>query len=138
MGMFDHVDVSGVKDKLGHKFSKKDLKDFQTKDFENQMHIYIITKEGRLMYQDFDYESVPEEERPFYGKKEWKNPLGKMCGCIKGIPKPLKDMDFHGVFNFYTGIRDVNSKKKGAWKWYEYNAKFTDGNLVSIEEVKSE
>lgn len=36
-----------------------------------------------------------------------------------------RDTDFHGVLNFYGA--DLNNE------WHEYNAKFTDGNLVVIE-----
>jgi hypothetical protein len=36
------------------------------------------------------------------------------------------DMNFHGILNFY----DIHSGV-----WYEYNAKFTDGNLDQIEKL---
>ena len=37
------------------------------------------------------------------------------------------DTNFHGILNFYGG--DTESD------WHEYNAKFTDGQLVKIEQV---
>lgn len=40
-------------------------------------------------------------------------------------PEPT-DTNFHGILNFYGG--------DGGWR--EFNAKFTDGQLVSIEQVK--
>lgn len=36
------------------------------------------------------------------------------------------DKNFHGILNFYAYEKDV---------WREYNAKFTDGQLVGIEKV---
>lgn len=36
------------------------------------------------------------------------------------------DVPFHGILSFYTYEKDV---------WYEYEAKFTDGNLVDISPV---
>lgn len=38
------------------------------------------------------------------------------------------DTQFHGVLNFYTYIDTVEH-------WWEYNAKFTDGQCVSVERV---
>lgn len=41
-----------------------------------------------------------------------------------------RDMQFHGFLNFYTYTRDR--------KWFEYNAKFTDGRLVEIQAVTTD
>lgn len=38
------------------------------------------------------------------------------------------DREFHGIFNFYDLDRNG--------KWHEYNAKFTDGQLVEIKQVQ--
>lgn len=39
------------------------------------------------------------------------------------------DLNYHGLFNFYRDLDKV---------WYEYEAKFTDGNLVEIIEMEME
>ena len=39
------------------------------------------------------------------------------------------DTGFHGVLNFYTYIDTVEN-------WWEYNAKFTSGQCVSVERVR--
>lgn len=39
------------------------------------------------------------------------------------------DVQFHGVLNFYH-------YDTAASKWWEYNAKFTDGNLVGISKAE--
>lgn len=37
--------------------------------------------------------------------------------------------DFHGIIRFYTSINEI---------WYQFDAKFTDGELVSITESLNE
>lgn len=76
---------------------------FQTKDLECYMHKYRITSDGRLMQLRFHDEDGT-----------WRD----------------HDEEFHGILNFYTSGGD---RKDGTWEWFEYNAKFTDGKLVSIE-----
>ena len=44
------------------------------------------------------------------------------------------DQNFHGYFNFYDF--DTREGKEGVW--HEYNAKFTDGQLIEIEQVTGE
>ena len=43
----------------------------------------------------------------------------------------ITDTHFNGVLNFYGG----NHRADGTWDGHEYNATFTDGQLVSIEQV---
>lgn len=105
--------------------------ELQTKDFDDAyMERYTITKDGRLTLR-YVVERVPVPET------EWKY-VGA-TGALEQIwheqskTRPVfaeKDMNFHGMLNFYgsSGSRDA-----GNWQWHEYNAKFTDGNLVSIE-----
>ena len=88
MGMFDDV--------------KYDGRDFQTKDFECEMHQYRI-EGGRLLRRQV----------------RW----GEGDNIIEDPPL---DIGFHGWLNFYRG---------NAREWEEYNAKFTDGNLVEIIRV---
>lgn len=72
------------------------------------MDKYVITKEGTLV------------ER-FYSKvgDEWQHDRDE-------------PIEFHGILNFYTYTA---SHQTGDFKWWEYNAKFTDGKLVSITRV---
>lgn len=64
---------------------------------------------------------------------EWDEDVeGKMFNLIglKGgmVVKNQKwiNIEHHGYINFYSSVNDI---------WYEFNAKFTDGNLVNIERV---
>ena len=57
---------------------------------------------------------------------------GKLIRYLFGRDLEYSDgdiVDFHGVFNFY----DLNTKSK---KWYEYDAKFLDGQCISIKKSR--
>lgn len=120
MGMYDEVTckypLPGTKET-----------DFQTKSFENLMFRYTITEDGRLLEETHEYDLVPEEERPFYGKPEWEKPLGKVCGSLKRINIEEKQIDFHGWMEIHTVDRDNN--------WLHYKLKFTDGQLVEVKDL---
>lgn len=101
MGLFDYVKCEVP---LPDRFDGE----LQTKEFDcPYMETYIITKEGRLFHNKPRYDIDPPDA---------------LCG--------LRDMNFHGVLNFYGYDDDTGSP---TYKWHEYNAKFTDGQLVSIE-----
>jgi hypothetical protein len=106
---------------------------FQTKDFDNAMDDYTITKEGRLILHKKVYEEVPEEERPYYGKPEWEKPLFKVFGCVKSRPVADIDIQHHGYIRIYTILNRSDDDARG--EWYEYALKFTDGKLESVERV---
>ena len=108
---------------------------FQTKSFGDGfiggfLDDYTITKEGRLIYHKTTYEVVPEEERPYWGKPEWKkNPLMQVCGSMRALHIDDEDMNFHGVMNIYTMFKD---------EWFEYEIKFTDGKVVEAKRIYRE
>lgn len=123
MGMFDYVRCEvplpdGFKGEL------------QTKDFDcPYLERYTITKGGRLTHRYVsDYEPVPESEWEHIGATD---PLHQLWH-EQSKRKPIyaeRDTNFHGLLNFYASAGGV---------WHEYNAKFTDGQLVSIEQDTSE
>lgn len=124
MGMFDDV------------FCERDLPDgytgkaFQSKDFACEMDKYTITRDGRLTRRYVsDTEPVPESEWEY--SKDDSNPLHRLWheGSKRKNVYSECDMNFHGWFRFYDGS---GSHKDGTWKWHEYKAKFTDGQLVEI------
>lgn len=101
---------------------------FQTKTFDGLLDKYTIIETGRIIHHSCHWEVVPEEERPYYGKPEWeKNTIYQIMGSLKTVHDADIDINFHGYLNMYTHIRK---------KWFEYNIKFTDGNIVEIEKVK--
>jgi hypothetical protein len=96
---------------------------FQTKDFDAPyMEHYTITAEGRLIAHWVRYEEVPLAERPY------PNDTGflKWVGSVRVVHIVGEDLYWHGYLNFYGGADG---------EWREFNAKFTDGQLVSIEQV---
>jgi hypothetical protein len=129
MGMFDDVKC---------KYPLPDPprgNDFQTKSFGDGvtggfMENYTITKEGKLVFHKVVYEMVPEEERPYWGKPEWKkNPLMQICGSMKSVPMGDEVMDYHGIINIYT-LSDE--------EWFEYSIEFTNGKVTNAERLYRE
>ena len=102
---------------------------FQTKDFDNNcMDKYVISEGGRLYFCNYEIKTVPEDERPLckYKAKEDRTEWDKFCGMIEQDWKSRKDMNYHGIVNFYISQKE---------EWFEYNAKFTNGQLETIERI---
>lgn len=129
MGMFDTVKLVGhtLPDE-GDQYRETEW--WQTKDFDCVMEIIRI-QNGRLVRDRWHYEDVPKAERPYPDAPD--DSLLSLAGSIRTvIDEADVDMNFHGCFNFYTYVGDPN---RDDGKWFEYQAKFTDGNLVSITRV---
>lgn len=132
MGMFDEIECSV---NLPDGFDPTGIK-FQTKDLGCDLSLYTI-EDGKLFHHYKEYEMVPEAERPDQ-QNLW---IGSMR--IKSGSEKLVDTKFHGILNFY-GSNIVGSGPQGFMTFKdepywerEYNAKFTDGNLESIELIGS-
>lgn len=124
MGMFDFI-------KCELKLPFEEVQDdwFQTKGFDNMMHKYTITKDGKLVYHTVRTEYVPDEERPYYGTPEWEQPIMRMCGCMRDVP--IGDIFVHSFtdsLRFYTILNNE-------W-WYECNAKFVKGVVCQLHMEK--
>lgn len=124
MGMFDYVKCEAP---LPDGWRPKDGL-FQTKDFDCDMVVHVITADGRLMLERIDEtQIVPKHERPYPNEPD--DTLMGMCGMLRSI-KSKHDANFHGVMRFYGGGLEND--------WHEYRAKFTDGQLVEIVAVPYE
>ncbi len=85
---------------------------FQTKDlFENVLEEYIITSSGTMIWCKKEYEETPEEERPNWGTPAWDGTTSKLMGCMRVKNQTDIEMDFTGVFNFYTYVIDEKTRK---------------------------
>ena len=84
--------------------------EFQSKDFECLLDTYKISAEGRLLRRE--YEWVEADDAPLGIRKERRG---------------WTDTEYHGTFRFYDYADDKS--------WHEYEAKFTDGQLVEISQV---
>lgn len=134
MGMFDWVrceyPLPGLDDPKAIRF--------QTKDMDDMMYLteFVITKDGRLVHHKVT--KVEDRSDP---KAEG---LMRSLGCATPVEWVDVDLNYHGTLNFYgdknTGeLRAINLKNgidrlhPEETEWFEYNAKFTDGQLVSVE-----
>ena len=138
MGMFDNIVCEYP---LPDGFDPKG-REFQTKSLGCDLDVYTITKEGRLVHSYREWEPIPEEER---AEEDRNHPLGGIIGIIREKPgsQKLVDRNYHGFIRFYNGNVDgkkgnkisVSGKDRPFSR--EYVAKFTDGNVVSIEVIES-
>ena len=94
MGLYDTVrfEDSKILTSLGFPEDQISRCEFQTKDLSCDLTTYLISKDGRLMKESVSFESVPENQRPFYGKPEWDDPV---------------------LSNFYRSIGSFQSKHLG-------------------------
>ena len=124
MGMYDNIQCDVP---LPDGWQPSDL---QSKDLACELDHYTITANGRLIRKYVSgYEDVPEAEWAY------KNSDGLLEKIWHEASKKRKiysvcDMNYHGILNFYSMETPGN-------KWHEYRAKFTDGNLVTIEVVEA-
>lgn len=99
--------------------------EFQTKDLENALELYTITEDGDLIRKKIQYEWVDDDE-----------------AFLKGYMKVVSSEDikenFHGIIEFYCYEqlrKEVEGKTKETSVTVDYEAKFIDGKLSSIELV---
>ena len=121
MGMFDNIGLEATT--ILPEFEGDVTKvEWQTKDIQDPCLDTYLIKGNRLMKVCHEWEEVPLTERV----------------TVMGISVPLirpkktweEDVEYHGVFRFYTNVQEPGDTGKD-W-WYEYEAKFTDGELVNI------
>lgn len=90
---------------------------FQTKDLGRFLDWYYITKDGKLEYQDYEFQETPEEKRDELGL-----PIGKK------VPTERVAQNYTGSINFYTSGETPD-------EWYEYCALFKHGQLLEIVSI---
>jgi hypothetical protein len=146
MGMFDHIYIK-KKLPLTKELKALDVNweelDFQTKDLENALDTYEITKSGKL--------------RHLWQEREWRDDDSAFLkGYFEVIKEEWRDVDFHGTINFYTTHTDNNDyhwdwisddPEQMSWDdieliqgydwWFEFEAYFTKGKLDEIKLIKT-
>jgi hypothetical protein len=122
MGMFDYLFVSASLLPLTdeEKLVIKDDTEWQTKNFDRELTEVYLTNEGDIKINRWELETVPKEERPFPNETGFR----EIFGSLRRANERLESVTYHGIVNFYTHVEG---------SWIEFNAKFTDGKLVSIE-----
>lgn len=117
MGMFDHIRCEVP---LPDGFVGDPL--FQTKDFERVLATHAIRDDG-LYVDDGHYVTVPKAERPNPDAEE--GTLEDLKGSLRWVPNLARHPEAHGLIIFYG--------YDAAGKRHEYEAKFTDGELIGIK-----
>lgn len=122
---------------------KWDEIDFQTKDFDNLLSTYEITKAGKL--------------KRLFQKGEWKDDDSYFLkGYIDVKEEKWEKVNYHGTFTFYTShctndeacsslfdfddkltVEEIEAIPGDDW-WFEFEAMYTKGNLDSIKLIKAE
>ena len=119
MGMFDNVEVEyPLPDEAA-----RHVGEWQTKDLDCWMDVYRLTAEGRLMEEVYHTEDRSDKSAP-------PGSLASVRGIWSKVHEDWKDMNYHGVLNFYGHTTHGR-------EWVEYNATFTNGQLVSSEVATS-
>lgn len=116
MGMFDNIRCEVP---LPDGFEGDPL--FQTKDFECVLATHAIREDG-LYLDDGHYETVPKAERPNPDAEE--GTLEDLKGSLRWVPNLARHSEAHGTIIFYGD--------DAAGKRHDYEAKFTDGELIGI------
>lgn len=120
MGMFDHIVIDSQKLPLSS--SERELlknKVFQTKDLEKCLLSYEITNEGELMLQNIKDEETSKVV-PYFREIDDDEEYVENENIIN------EKIPFYGFIRFYTSVNQT---------WYEFKAKFTGDQLVSIERI---
>ena len=144
MGMFDTIYVKKALPLSKELKALKDIKweecDFQTKDLENLLSTYEITKAGKLRYKEVQREWVDDEE-------------AFLKGYMKEISSKWVDTKHTGKVRFYhnfsTNKSNVNifsdtlddeTDLEGYDWWVEFEAEFVKGKLteITLAEAKKE
>ena len=91
--------------------------EFQTKSLNSTMEKYVITNNGELYRETWDYEWI-DDDTHF---------LGGYQNKIEGSYRREYLTDFHGDIIFYTS-KPMNEDRV----WRDYTARFTEGKLTRI------
>lgn len=91
------------------------------------MENYRISEEGYLYHTPYKEEFVEEEDRPFFGTKQWETqPISQLFGMTRQIPQPEVRIYYSGGINFYW--YDVIERIS-----HDFNSIFLDGKLVDVK-----
>ena len=144
MGMFDTIYVK-KKLPLTKELKALDVNweeiDFQTKDLQNLLDRYEITKAGKL--------------RHLWQERAWKDDDNTFLkGYFEVVKEEWRDVAFHGTIKFYASYSDdkkyhwnfLEDPEQMSWEdielisgydwWLEFEAYFTKGKLDSIMLIK--
>ena len=114
MGMFDTLKV----EMRIPGYSEVPTDVFQTKDLGCQMDNYVITANGEIYREEWDYKWV-EDDKSYFG------------GYDARIPESYRRVyltHYHGDVIFYTSTPMMGENRI----WRDYTARFTEGRFSRI------
>jgi len=101
---------------------------FQTRDLTCLMYYYTIRTDGRLVHHEVIYSIVPEEDRPYYGSKEWyTSEKARAAGSLTYKHDNNKYVNYVGDLVFYVLLNN---------DYYEYKATFVNNICEEIVKVE--
>ena len=113
MGMFDTLKVQT---KIPG-YSNIPLGEFQTKSLDNCLEYYVITDNGELYKEVWDYNWVEDATSAFNGYFD----------KVEGSYRREYLTNFHGDIIFYTSKPMTEDRV-----WRDYTARFTEGKLTRV------
>jgi len=132
MGMFDEIKCEKelpLNDELKALNVKWNEVIFQTKDLDNCLSNYRITKDGELV------EDVVEKEFTYYTDEERKKLKGwNFIKDEKIVKKYSKKVEYHGIIKFYEMFEFTEEEDI----WVDFDAYFVYGKLDKLELAKVE
>jgi hypothetical protein len=101
MGMYDNLRVEAALPDPEYQ-----NRTFQTKSLECSLSDYTITRDGRLVLRQVEWEITPEEELPYYGTDAWeRGGLARIIGIFReASAQDVTLDDFHGDIIFYGTV----------------------------------
>ncbi|MFV2014332.1 MAG: hypothetical protein ACC656_02800 [Candidatus Heimdallarchaeota archaeon] len=124
--MFDHVAISlemlPITTENLKLLQAKEYVGWQTKSMDNLMVTYTINPFQELWLLDGDWETVPEEERPYPNDTG----IRSLFGSMRVVNERHEKLDFNGQIKFYGSIgNEIRS-------WFEFDATFINGKMTNI------
>jgi hypothetical protein len=137
MGMFDNIIVDNKILPDLTEGERSQLKNWQTKDFENMLtNVYIVEDKDtkfrhsftgspkyKIQIKEFEFDTVPLSERP--------DPENPLFGCLRETNVRIVDSDYTGQFRFYSHLGNFNTEHK----WYEFIGEAEKGKIISLKRL---
>lgn len=134
MGMYDSVRCEKrlpLNKELRSLKIKWNKVEFQTKDLDNCLINYVITKDGDLIEEvvEYEYTYYTEEERKSKDFKPW-----NIIKDQKIAKQYTKKVDYHGKITFYDILKFSDTEDI----WVDFEAYFSYGKLDKLVLLKTE
>jgi hypothetical protein len=134
MGLFDTVELyTDVKlPDYPSVAPPADEVNWQTKGIDRPcMGTYRITADGRLVEEEWHYEDVPPEERPYASREDVdEDDFRYFCGCLERVHDGWTERDdYHGRFQITNHVEAIDTV-------VTYQVTFTHGQLDGFERLR--